>query len=407
MQQIVEMKRTTPVMPACEYRNQIIRYQDMVINEDDTTVNREAFQLTLEKHWIPNGRYVQHFFSMFAVCPFYVEKVRVGDTRDWMRVPRMFEDNAFDIESVQDEKTDKPYLIFWDKVSGKEIKHIAFSTLHSGPQHHSPYFDSECGAVLKTYLEYEELRTLVRDTMKKEANPPVYIRREVPATSQPNDIIEQKLDEILQLYARNHDSNGYAKPDEVGVKLDKGDGFIALPKQYNTVGNVHRPNTSFDETFHWNRLVQVVSAVFKIPRYILESNKAGSVFAHSRSESATEEDRALVNNACTNIAHDVSIALRTMWEAIYKDEDIPVYIPIRPFLDIQAVRNLYDFGAMEKDAAVEYLLRMYGLAPQTGREGKRRRSSRNDEGSKEKKNKPDPDALLKDKPEVKYTATRV
>lgn len=376
MRAIIDMKRTTPVMCACEYRNQFINYREMVINEDAEWMNDEQVQLLIEKYWIPLGHRIEHFFSMFGVCPYYIEKIRIGENNDVAHVPRLYEDEGFTIESVKDEKTGKKYFIYRERETDEEIKHVLKSMYHTGPSHNSPYFDSECGAVLAEYLQFLKIRELGLTIIEKEANPPLYIRRELPATNQPTDIAEQTFLEALQVFNRKVDQYGYANKDEKNprnLRLEQGDGFLALPSQYNTVANVPRPHMLIDESFHWGRLVQLVTSTFKIPQVALELKRDGAMFGATRTSVASDEDRALANNTCMKIVEDIIQAFREVWELIRDEPDIPIYIPIRPHLDMEKVIGLVEFGAISHEHGIEIVLRTHGLVPPKGREGKRRR----------------------------------
>jgi hypothetical protein len=383
MFEIRKMKAGGLVMAASEFRNSRIQWDMLSLNEDETKMNTPLMRYTKEMHYVPFAKDIEHFFSMYAFCPFYIGKAKLPNG-EWTPVPCAYDEDAITIEESHDKRGRYKYTVKV-KETNKPVQHLLKSTLHRGPLP-SGGFHSECGGVLEEHRYFEMLRSLNLSVMLREANPPVFIKRVTPANSQPNEVQDHSFEEI-QAYAQSINQFGIPDPTKVAenVKLVSRDGVVVLPRMFDTTSQQPRAVSLVNEERQYQKLVQQISAIWKIPHYALDHAEMNSGMFNNRNIRTADEDRHMIVTGCESVTRCVSKALTLVYEIIYGEKNIPTGIPLRISLDIDTLQRGLELGALSETEVVDYIRHLVGISHgNTGFAHGSQKRLRNDKSAKKK-----------------------
>jgi hypothetical protein len=375
LDKIIVMMGQNPVHAAREYRNSLIDFNSMILNDGQGMRNTPEMQLVIEKYWHFLARRIDYFFTAIALCPYKTEKRRIPGSRAVARVPVAYEPQQLGIQDVwYDDGTVE--FFFYDKYdNNKEIEHVVTSKLHNGPSHFSPMIDSEAGAILPSWDEYQEDKMLSRVVKYSEADPILFIQRNMPSAMHPTLVAHEEFQKVIE--ATRDQYGNIDKEAQKKIQLRYGRGVVALPDEYIASSTQNRPSMQTDEQLAWRKLVSSAGSSFRLPvQKIDQLHRQGQLFGSSKSEAESDEDRQMISVSCTRQADAIATAIREVWYTLYEEVDIPVHLPFRD-MDRETLITMRQHNILSEEQFAIMFLRMVGMLPQNPRVGTRRNDDEN------------------------------
>lgn len=359
IQDIVTLRTNGPVAAIEEYRNSIIQYSEIVINEgqiDELILKHTPdMRVYVETELVPFARMIEFYFSMFAFCPFYMAK-RKHEILGWVRVPVVYNPRELEIQWVELGSKHKrlDYRVF-DKRSRKYVQHLLKSSLHNGPDYMTGEFHSECGMVLRQCQYYETLVDLQFTIAKELAIVKPYIQKKLPAATQGNDSEDITFEEL----ARSGGLDSILNEDNtldvtrVGqhVSIVQNRGTNVVPLSWELSTTQPRPMQIQNVDQEYRKTIGQITSTWKMPIYTLDVERTSSVWS-GQNKQAIDQDRAQILAGSTETAKCVAVAMSQVWEIIYNEQNVPAYIPLRTLLDTDSLAAAYTAGVISPEEFV-------------------------------------------------------
>lgn len=371
MLNIDRMSRTGLVNAAREYRKSVLQIHKMNIVEYAGFENTPSMERWLREGMIPMASAVEANFSKYGLCPYKImpkpfyagdDQVYISKSGQYaqqyrhLHVAVPMELGSYTLEPYMDEHGVK-HICVLDK-NGDEIDTVVFSQYRTGPVLFGPGFDSEGGAIVDEFLRMERRLKLADKLLEREADPVVWLRKEVAKATQQNDVENQRYDELVE---RSRDEHGY--PQEKEFQLSTKDGVVMLPPNINTATYQPKSNATVDEAQITLLFGHLVGNTYRVPTRKFAHE--GKSFMSHRSESAVDEDRGDMCASLNELSSDLQHAMEKITVRLFKIP-IPWVFSLRVQADRMMMEWIHEKGMIDDNVLREEVFNLVGLSKSRG-----------------------------------------
>ena len=281
-----------------------------------------------------------------------------------VRVPVVPADNTYKIcKRLVNKYEEELYFTDLQGIPDPEL-HVLRSTQYGGPSWNTSTYESECGALLKPFREFEEYSELFLRVNVALANPGVWIRSTALPQSELDKALGVNATAILQ--KNNTNENGYAKGndnpaeirstitnEELHVMITKLKKWVDQNQQVkelqpgmDIIANPVQPKLSIDIEYITNRWEQTATSTLKVPLRRVRETSGGS-----RMENRTntgEDDQMNLQHHLTAESADFIQALKIAHGIVngVDPNQYSITIPmINPHTKIETIIRLWEMNA--------------------------------------------------------------
>lgn len=397
LHEMFDMIYTSPVMGEYEYRNTILMLHGLNIIDNQIHQHPLVLEQYNKLYMLPFLHEISRWYAVCGFCPYYVEDipVEVEGEKQRIPVPRPYSPLEIQIMVETNPKTKRAEWYLVDVATQERIKHLLISSVVKQLCPISGRFFSECYAILPEFREYVYLKRVQIGIVIREANPTLYIRQEVPASTAVSDTNAKSLNEWKDA-EKGADGFAIDTKRKESIELVNGEGVSALPRTYNTVTQQPRAVNHVDLNQVHHRLLNTISRILKIPNGNSRSGGGsagmngngsgggGGNSYHNKNEREINEEIAISIAACDTLRNDYYMAIQELWNHMFEHMGIEVHIPLRPLLDVDTVIKATEFGSISEHEAHVYVQHILGFHT-TSKEMKQQLSSSRTSPSSSKK----------------------
>jgi len=339
-------------------------------DEDELLVPSALQQYVIDSQIKPFAKRILLWFAVMGACPFYLEKIKITDD-EYVLVPIAYDHRQIAVDIEKDGRTGREKIVYKDRKTNKPVKFVVYSTMCEGPSTTRVHIDSECAMIYPEWKRYQELRQIELDVIRREAYPLVYITKQTPMMTQPNEVGDQEIQDMMQDLVVDENGLFHANPNGESLRLTTGEGFVALPKQHITTAAQPRPVCLVNAQSAFFSLMTNISMVLKLPPSALGLTDAGGggggggegVHFHHKTVGEVDNDRESVIETLDKTVKDLELALREVWYIMYKSQIKKIHIPIRsPFLDAETLHKATEeYKVLRPEQSKRLILKSLGL----------------------------------------------
>lgn len=246
-------------------------------------------------------------------------------------------------------------------LDGKRVKHMAWSTLWRGPNRHTLEIHSECGVLLKSYLNWLKMLDEHNKAVQREIERGVWLKHHVGGLVTENAIALEKLNDVISQPFIFDQSGVITNETLIHAHKIRQEGNNTILPVHLDVAPTQPPRIQFnaDIAVEYGRYVHQVCNVFKVPISMVGSGIPG---LHQRVANPihliVEEERVRLLDDYSKVANNMAHVARDVWLKIY-GEMIPLpTIPLRCIATLGELKLIREEGGMS-DA--EYFRIMRGM----------------------------------------------